>query len=92
MAPAAVHEVRPRIPEGIRSRITSEIDIPVEVQVNEKGRVARASAESRDNDGTRRYLATQSVKAARQWRFAPARTAGGQAVAASKTLHFVFRP
>lgn len=90
--PLTVHEVQPRIPEGIRSRITEQVVIPVEVEVSERGRVLRAVAETEGRDGVGRYLAEQAQKAAREWRFTPARTKSGTRVAASKTIHFVFTP
>jgi hypothetical protein len=88
--PSTVHEVQPRIPEGIRSRITDRVVIPVEVQVNEQGRVTYAQAEQDSADGVVRYLADQARKAAREWRFRPARTRSGARVASSKTIEFVF--
>jgi hypothetical protein len=90
--PSAVHEVQPQIPEGIRSRLAEQVVIPVEVEVNERGRVVRAVAETRNADGVRRYLAERAQKAAREWRFTPARTKAGEHVAASKTIEFVFAP
>jgi hypothetical protein len=90
--PSTVHEVQPRIPAGIRSRLQGEVVIPVIVQVNEKGRVTGAAAAVRGGDGLHRYLAEQAEKAARQWRFTPAKTSRGTRVASSKTVHFVFEP
>ena len=91
--PAELHEVQPQIPEGIRSRIASPVVIPVEVEVSERGQVVRAVAvKNKIDDSVHRYLAEQAQKAALQWRFRPARTTGGDRVAASKTLHFVFTP
>lgn len=90
--PATVHEVQPKIPDGIRSRMTGEIVIPVEVQVDERGKVVRAVAKTRNVDSVSRYLSAQAQKAAREWRFTPARTGTGEQVAASKTLRFVFTP
>jgi TonB family protein len=90
--PSTVREVQPRIPAGIRSRIQGEVVIPVTVQINEKGRVTGAAAAMRGGDGLHRYLAEQAEKAARQWRFTPAKTSRGTRVASSKTVHFVFEP
>jgi outer membrane biosynthesis protein TonB len=64
--------------------------IPVKVDVSATGRVVRAVAESRDGDGVRRYLADLAQKAAREWRFTPARSGSGAAVAGSKRIEFVF--
>jgi hypothetical protein len=90
--PTALHEVQPQVPEGIRSRITSEVIIPVEVQVNERGQVVRAVSKAKTNDSVARYLSDQAQKAAREWRFSPARSGSGEHVAATKTLRFVFTP
>ncbi len=88
--PAPLRKVQPRIPAGIRSRISGEVVIPVEVQVSARGRVIQAVAESKDGDSVHRYLAEQAEKAAREWRFAPARTGKGSPVSGSKTIQFVF--
>ena len=64
----------------------------INVQVNEKGRVTRATAVAAADDGLHRYLAEQAQKSAWQWRFNPARAKGGARVAANKTIHFVFTP
>jgi hypothetical protein len=90
--PSTTHEVQPWIPDGIRSRLTGQVVIPVAVEVSDRGRVVSAVAETRNADGVRRYLAEQAQKAARQWRFKPARTKSGEQVAASKTIDFVFTP
>jgi outer membrane biosynthesis protein TonB len=66
--------------------------IPVKVDVSQEGRVVRALADIRTTDSLRRYLAAQAQRAARSWRFKPARTKTGARVAASTTLHFVFTP
>ena len=90
--PLVVRELQPGIPEGIRARISTPVDIPVEVEVSADGRVVRAVAEAQTGDGVHRYLVEQAVKAAREWRFAPAQTKSGAPVAASKRIDFVFTP
>jgi hypothetical protein len=90
--PSTVHEVQPRIPGGVRSRIRGRVEIPVEVEVSGRGRVVRAVAETQTGDSVRRYLAEQAQKAALQWRFRPARTRSGARVPASTTIRFVFTP
>jgi TonB family protein len=70
-APLVVHEVHPFIPEGIRSRIREQVVVPVEVRVGEHGRVLSARADAAAGDSVHRYLVSQAVKAARQWRFKP---------------------
>jgi hypothetical protein len=88
--PAPLHKVQPKIPPGIRSRISGQVVIPVEVEVNTRGRVVRAVAETKEGDSVHRYLAERAQNAARGWRFAPARTRKGAPVLASKTIQFVF--
>lgn len=90
--PSAVFEVQPAIPEGIRSRINDRIVIPVKLQVSAEGRVEWAVPETHTENGVYLYLADQAKKAARQWRFAPARAGDGTRIAAMKTIEFVFRP
>jgi hypothetical protein len=87
--PTVLHEVHPAIPAGIRSRIHGRIVVPVQVQVASDGKVTHAAAESGGN-ATYRYLARRAAAAAYSWRFQPARSRGGRAVAATKTIYFVF--
>jgi hypothetical protein len=90
--PVPVHEVQPRIPEGIRSRLDSRVTVPVAVHVSNSGRVTSATASERGQGALYRYLAEQSVKAAREWRFTPARGRNGKPVASVKTIQFSFVP
>jgi len=67
--------------------------IPVRVQVSAQGRVTQAVPEtSYDAGGLNRYLSEQAQKAARLWRFTPARTAKGIRTSSYTTLQFVFTP
>jgi hypothetical protein len=90
--PVAVHEVQPFVLEGIRSRIEGRIVIPIRVQVSSQGRVTQAVPESEDTGGLNRYLTDQALKAARLWRFTPARTSHGTRTSSTTTLQFVFTP
>jgi TonB family protein len=92
LPPSTVHEVYPKIPAGIRSRIEGQIVIPVQVQVSNSGRVLSARVQDQGTDGIHRYLAEQAGKAARAWQFTPARTRSGTPIAAAKTIQFVFTP
>jgi hypothetical protein len=87
--PEPLREIRPDIPPGIRARIADRVVIPVEVKVTPAGRVSSAAAKGTGDD-LYAYLAGRSTQAARQWRFAPARTRAGKAVAAARTVYFVF--
>jgi TonB family protein len=87
----ALREVQPAIPEGIRSRIDSRVVIPVELRIDRRGRVISAVSPEKGSS-VDRYLAQASVKAARAWRFKPAKAKGGAPVESRKTIEFAFRP
>jgi hypothetical protein len=87
--PEPTREIHPDIPPGIRARIHERVVIPVEVKVTANGRVTSASARG-SGDSLYHYLADRSTRAARQWRFSPARSKAGRPVAASRTVYFVF--
>jgi TonB family protein len=84
-------EIRPEIPEGIRSRIATQKVVEVQVRIDEEGRVTSASSTAAGN-GVDQYLADQAVKAARRWLFWPARSTAGEPVSATKTISFEFAP
>jgi TonB family protein len=65
------------------------IPIDVRVQVDAHGKVTAATPVTKQHSGLETYLATCAVKAARLWRFEPARE-GGQPAPGSTTIHFVF--
>lgn len=88
---AALEEIVPRVPEGIRNRLLSPLRVIVRVQIDEQGRVVKALPERYD-DGLRRYLAQQAADAARATRFQPAQRASGAAAASTETLSFRFEP
>jgi hypothetical protein len=90
-APEPLHQVQPVVPDGIRSRIESRMVVPIQVKVNKDGRVVQAISPG-DGTGLYRFLADESVKAARQWRFTPAKSARGKPVEGQKTIEFVFSP
>jgi hypothetical protein len=91
-APAPRHEVQPVLSQGIRRRLAGPTKVQVLVHVDESGRVTEASASKAAGEGLERYLASEGVRAARQWTFWPARTSDGRAVAATKTIVFEFTP
>ena len=86
----AIHEVRPGISEGIRSRIRGTVVIAVEVRIDATGKVTSAVPQGR-GDVVYTYLASRAEEAARLWRFEPARTKDGTRVASTKTVYFVFK-
>jgi hypothetical protein len=90
--PEPLREIHPDIPPGIRARIRDRVVVPVEVKVTASGKVTAAAAHSgASGDGLYHYLADRAAKAARQWRFSPARARNGKAVPAARTVYFVFR-
>jgi hypothetical protein len=87
--PVVLHEVQPGLSPGILARIQGRVTIPVMVSVSASGKVTRAVAESGE-DSLQQYLATKAERAARLWRFAPARSRSGKRVAGTKTVYIVF--
>lgn len=87
--PKAIHKAPPVVAAGIRPRIKGMIPIDVRVQIDSRGRVTSASPVTKQRSGLEAYLATCAVKAARLWRFEPARE-NGQPVSGTSTIHFVF--
>ncbi|HEY6577863.1 MAG TPA: energy transducer TonB [Rhizomicrobium sp.] len=88
--PKVVHRAPPVIASGIRPRLTSPIALDVRVEIDARGRVTSAEPVVKPHKGLDTYLAGTAVKAARLWRFEPARE-NGKAVAGAQTLHFVFQ-
>lgn len=89
--PEPLREIHPDIPPGIRARIHDRVVVPVEVKVTAGGRVTSAAAHG-SGDSLYHYLADRATKAARGWRFSPARARNGRAVPATRTVYFIFRP
>jgi hypothetical protein len=83
-------EVQPYVPAGIRARVRVRTVVPVQLHIDASGRVTDAAAQSA-GDGLDRYLADQSVTAARHWSFMPAQS-NGRAIASVRIVEFVFRP
>jgi hypothetical protein len=88
--PTPVHRIQPVVPEGIRNRISTQIVLPVIVEINAAGRVTRAVT-SKGSDGLTRYLGERATEAARGWRFRPARSKAGEPVPSTTTLYFSFK-
>jgi Gram-negative bacterial TonB protein C-terminal len=88
--PKVTHRAPPVIAAGVRPRITSPIPIDVRVEIDDRGRVTSAAPVTKPHKGIEAYLAGTAVKAARLWRFEPARE-NGKPVNGSETLHFVFQ-
>ncbi|HWC99567.1 MAG TPA: hypothetical protein VG456_22560 [Candidatus Sulfopaludibacter sp.] len=91
-APAlARREFQPDISPGIRRRLTAPVVVPVEVSIDARGRVTKATSNVKEH-GLDRYLADEAVKAAYRWWFKPARSAEGLAVPSTTTISFHFTP
>jgi outer membrane biosynthesis protein TonB len=89
MQPKAIYRAPPVIAAGIRPRIKGTIAIDVRVHIDARGRVVSAAPVTRQHSGLDQYLAGRAVRAARLWRFEPARESG-KAVEGTQILHFVF--
>jgi hypothetical protein len=83
-------EVQPYVPAGIRARVRVRTVVPVQLHIDASGRVTDAAAKGA-GDGLDRYLADQSVTAARHWFFTPAQS-NGRAIASVRIVEFVFLP
>lgn len=83
-------EVQPYVPAGIRARVRVRTVVPVQLHIDASGRVTDAAAKGA-GDGIDRYLADQSVTAARHWSFMPAQS-NGRAIASVRIVEFVFLP
>jgi hypothetical protein len=83
-------EVQPYVPAGIRARVRVRTVVPVQLHIDASGRVTDAAAKGA-GDGLDRYLADQSVTAARHWSFMPAKS-NGRAIASVRIVEFVFLP
>ena len=88
--PKVIHRAPPVIAAGVRPRLTSPIAVDVRVEIDAHGRVTSAVPVVKPRKGLDAYLAGSAVKAARLWRFEPARE-NGKPVAGAQTLHFVFQ-
>lgn len=85
----AVRKVAPVVPAGIRPQLGKQIGVDVRVEIDASGRVRQATAVGKRRAGVDAVLAERAVRAARQWRFEPARR-DGRPVAAWQTIHFSF--
>ncbi len=87
--PKPIHRAPPVIAAGIRPRIAGRIAIDVRVRVAAPGRVPAAPPGRKPGPGLDSYLAAAAVRAARLWRFEPARE-NGKPAPGTQIIHFVF--
>jgi len=80
------HKVLPDVPRSARNTVTGRLKVSVRVHVDESGNVAAAKLDSR---GPSAYFAGLALKAARQWKFTPAKVAGRE-VSSDWILRFEF--
>ncbi|MDQ2899059.1 MAG: energy transducer TonB [Acidobacteriota bacterium] len=87
--PAEVLErVRPKITQGIKSRITRNAVVMVKVNIDATGAVTSAIPITH-GDALIAYLSTRASEAAKHWRFKPARN-NGVPGPSSQVIRFVF--
>jgi hypothetical protein len=87
--PEAITRVRPSFPPALKSVIANATTVEVVVTIDETGKVVKADA--KPQPGLPPTLVVDSVLAARQWKFRPARR-GDQPVPSQIFLRFSFDP
>jgi TonB family protein len=71
VGPQITHRVAPAIPAGVRTKITTDVQIDVTVAIDENGKVASARVTSQSGAAAG-LLALEALKAAQLFRFQPA--------------------
>ena len=93
--PELTQQIPLEIPAGLRPLVTSDVLINVNVDIDRNGRVTKAEVVSTKGDGgealTAGALKTEALKAARRFRFRPARQ-GKKTVPSQTSLMFTFSP
>ena len=85
----AIRAQRPSVPPDVKSAITTDNVVNVRVVIDALGKVTAATVVSA-NGRMASSLTPYAVRAARSWRFKPARQ-NGKAVRSDKVLQFLFR-
>jgi TonB family protein len=80
-----IQRVMPHVPENALQTISGTVRVEIRVQIAPSGDVSMASVES---PGPSKYFANQALRAANEWKFAPAATGQGPR---SSILRFEFR-
>ena len=83
---SVVHQALPDVPEKIIGAVQGHFKVRIRVEVDPEGNVSQASI---DWPGPSRYFANQSLHAAQNWKFTPAKV-DGRAVASTWLLQFQF--
>ena len=89
--PAPTLQSMPIISTEERALIRNQITIPIEVQIDDTGRVVSAKVTDGGAPGARLALVMASLKAARLWRFRPAQ-AFGHSLPSTYVIRFLFNP
>jgi TonB family protein len=93
--PELTQQIPLEIPTGLRPLVTSDVLIDVNVDIDRNGRVTKAEVVSTKGDGgetlTAGALKAEALKAARRFRFRPARQ-GKKTVPSQTSLTFTFSP
>ena len=88
IGPQVIHQVSPAVPRGVGPRLTTDVQVDVEVAVDAKGRATGARVASTKGAGAE-LLTIEALKAAQLFRFRPAQE-NGRNVASTMVLTFRF--
>jgi TonB family protein len=83
---AVLHQALPTVPHSALNTIRGAVRVDIRAQVDASGKVVGVNL---DAPGPSKYFANLAIKAARDWRFAPAK-AGGQNASSEWILRFEF--
>ena len=89
VGPQIIYRVNPAVPSDVKALIASETQIDVTVSIDLGGRVTGAQVTS-TRGAAARLVASEAIRAARLFRFQPARE-NGRAVTSKMVLTFRFR-
>ena len=89
IGPQAIHEATPAVPRGVAPRITTDVQVNVEVTIDASGRVTGARIAS-TKGAAAGLLTIEALKAAQLFRFRPA-LENGLAVPSTMVLTFRFQ-
>jgi protein TonB len=90
IGPQVIHEATPAVPRGVGLRITTDAQVNVEVNIDDKGRVTSARVVS-TKGAAAALLTIEALKAAQLFRFRPAQQ-NGHNVSSVMVLTFHFEP
>jgi hypothetical protein len=88
IGPQIIHQAAPAVPRGVGPKITSDVQLDVEVAIDAKGKVTHARVVS-TKGAAAGLLAIEALKAAQLFRFQPAQE-NGRSIASVMVLTFRF--